>query len=92
MIDERKQKALTPLECENCGRRPMPQDVIDYNGNCLGCGDNVIAYTIDTAEYIIQIKTERDQLVEALEKIVRNSGPNSIESLIAKKALKKVRQ
>jgi hypothetical protein len=44
-----------PFECDNCGNKPTPQQVIDYNGQCEICGDSIIAYTVDTAEFIINI-------------------------------------
>jgi len=45
-----------PFECENCGNKPTASEVIKHNGSCSICGDNVIAYTVDTAEYIIKLE------------------------------------
>lgn len=42
-----------PFECENCGNKPTPEDVVKYNGQCAICDDTIIAYTIDTAECLI---------------------------------------
>jgi hypothetical protein len=42
-----------PFQCENCGNKPTPSEVVEHNGSCAICGDSVIAYTVDTAEYII---------------------------------------
>lgn len=49
-----------PFECLNCGNNPTPQDVIKHKGSCEICNDSVIAYTVDTAEYIIK-KEEYDK-------------------------------
>ena len=43
-----------PFECVNCGQKPIPEDVIQFGGSCEICGDEIIAYTIDTAEFIIK--------------------------------------
>ena len=43
-----------PFECVNCGHKPTPQQVINHYGDCEKCGDTVMAFTVDTAEYIIQ--------------------------------------
>ena len=42
-----------PFECDNCGNKPTPSQVIDNHGQCEICGDTIIAYTVDTAEYIV---------------------------------------
>lgn len=44
-----------PFECENCGHKPTPQEVIANHGDCAKCGDTVIAYTMDTAELILSL-------------------------------------
>jgi len=48
-----------PFECDNCGNKPTPQEVIKHNGECAICGDSIIAYTVDTAEYIVAISSNR---------------------------------
>ena len=45
-----------PFACDNCGAKPTAEDVIRLNGNCDVCGDEIIAYTIDTAELILKLK------------------------------------
>jgi len=47
-----------PFECDNCGNKPTPQEVIAHNGECAICGDSIIAYTMDTAECIIKLIAE----------------------------------
>lgn len=42
-----------PFECVNCGNKPLPQQVLDFNGVCEICGDDIIAYVVDTAEFIL---------------------------------------
>jgi hypothetical protein len=44
-----------PFECLNCGNKPTPTQVLEHGGDCECCGDTIIAYTIDTAEYIAKI-------------------------------------
>jgi hypothetical protein len=44
-----------PFECDNCGNKPTPEDVVKYNGQCNICGYSIITYTVDTAEYIIKM-------------------------------------
>ena len=51
-----------PFECENCGSKPIPQDMIDHQGSCSICGDSVIAYTIDTADFILKQETREARL------------------------------
>ena len=48
-----------PFECENCGNKPTPEDVVKYRGACGICNDHIVAYTVDTAEYIIRMKEGR---------------------------------
>ena len=43
-----------PFECLNCGNKPIPQDVVKTGGECEICRDSIIAYTVDTAEYILK--------------------------------------
>jgi len=44
-----------PFECENCGHKPTPQEVLDHHGDCAKCRDTVIAYTVDAAECILRL-------------------------------------
>jgi len=44
-----------PFQCENCGNKPAPGKVIEYQGSCEICGDSIIAYSVDTAEYIVRM-------------------------------------
>jgi transcription initiation factor IIE alpha subunit len=44
-----------PFACENCGNKPTPEKVVEHSGSCEICGDTIVAYTVDTAEYIIQM-------------------------------------
>jgi hypothetical protein len=46
-------KSPFPFECENCGHKPTPQEVIDHHGDCSKCRDTVSTYTVDAAEYIL---------------------------------------
>jgi len=80
--DEASQSAVldttTPFECDNCGHRPMPQEVIEYKGDCAKCKDTVIAYTVDAAECIIAVrahynalKASHDRLLAALKRLRR---------------------
>ena len=46
-----------PFSCENCGNKPTPEKVLEHSGACEVCGDSIIAYTVDTAEYIIRMKS-----------------------------------
>jgi len=48
-----------PFACENCGNKPTPEKVITFDGACEICGASVIAYTIDTAECIINLRGNR---------------------------------
>lgn len=43
-----------PFECENCGNKPTPEDVIKHQGTCAICNDHIVAYTVDTAMFIIE--------------------------------------
>jgi hypothetical protein len=43
-----------PFECNNCGNKPTPESVIKHGGDCEICGDTVIAYTVDTAQFILE--------------------------------------
>ena len=49
-----------PFECENCGNKPTPREVLDNDGECSVCKDIIIAYTIDTAECILRIEENGD--------------------------------
>ncbi|MDA3808348.1 MAG: hypothetical protein PF440_10625 [Thiomicrorhabdus sp.] len=51
-----------PFECENCGNNPTPENVVKYGGSCEICGDSIIAYTVDTAEYIIKNPIKGEEL------------------------------
>ena len=42
-----------PFQCENCGNKPTPQQVVDHDGDCEFCGDTIITFTIDTAEILL---------------------------------------
>ena len=42
-----------PFECDNCGHKPTPQEVIDHHGACAKCGDSIVTFTVDAAEYIM---------------------------------------
>ena len=65
MIDEATWRILNSLpelpspdtgpvfECENCGRKHTPQEVVATLACCVKCKDTVIAYAVDAAEYII---------------------------------------
>lgn len=44
-----------PFECENCGHKPTPQEVLDHHGDCAKCRDTVITYTVDAAECIVRL-------------------------------------
>jgi hypothetical protein len=44
-----------PFECDNCGHRPTPQEVVDLRASCKKCDDIIRAYTIDTAEVILDL-------------------------------------
>lgn len=44
-----------PFECENCGHKPTPKEVLDHRGDCAKCGDTVITYTVDAAECIVRL-------------------------------------
>lgn len=43
-----------PFECLNCGNKPTPQSVVELGGDCEICGDSVVAYTVDTAQWILE--------------------------------------
>jgi len=45
-----------PFECNNCGQKPSLADVLENSGQCHICGDEVIAYTVDTAELIRELQ------------------------------------
>lgn len=45
-----------PFECENCGNKPTPEEVVRLLAMCAVCGENVIAYTIDTAELLLKLQ------------------------------------
>lgn len=59
-----------PFECDNCGNKPTPQDVIACEGLCNLCGDSIIAFTVDTAAFIQDLQTKLT-LVEAENKALR---------------------
>lgn len=61
-----KREAKSPFECQNCGHKPTPQEVTDRSGECVKCGDVIIAYTVDAAE---SLATLRDQLTQAQRQI-----------------------
>jgi len=42
-----------PFACGNCGNRPTPEQVLEHRGDCEICGDTIITYTVDAAEYIL---------------------------------------
>jgi len=44
-----------PFECENCGSKPTPEQVMEHHGQCAICGDSVVAYTVDTAALILKL-------------------------------------
>lgn len=44
-----------PFECENCGNKPTPADVVRLSAVCDICGDSIIAYTLDTAELLVKL-------------------------------------
>ena len=41
-----------PFECSNCGRKPALAEVLEHGGECQLCGDDVFAYTVDTAKLL----------------------------------------
>ena len=56
-----------PFECENCGFKPTAQEVLDHNAACPRCRDSVIAYTIDTAEYILKQRARTGPIMSSRE-------------------------
>jgi len=55
-----------PFECENCGHKPTPQEVLDHHGDCAKCRDTVITYTVDAAECIVRLIDRQKTLMAAL--------------------------
>ena len=49
MTEEDLRDKGLPFECNNCGRKPTLAEVLEYGGECQLCGDEVCAYTVDTA-------------------------------------------
>lgn len=54
-VAEAATSSLFPFECENCGHKPTPQEVLDHHGDCAKCRDTVITYTVDAAECIVRL-------------------------------------
>ena len=50
-----------PFQCENCGHKPTPQDVVKHGGECEKCKDVVVAYTVDTAEVLLAMMAARGE-------------------------------
>lgn len=44
-----------PFECDNCGHKATPQEVISQHGDCIKCGDTVIAFAVDSAECFLRL-------------------------------------
>ena len=63
----------TVFECENCGHKPKPQEVVDHDGDCAQCGDTVIAYTMDTALALIATTRAPQQAAGELLRLARDA-------------------
>ena len=64
------------FECQNCGRKHTPSEVVEHKSSCVKCGDTVVAYSIDVAEYILRMEksnepTKRDTYCDSFQ-----SGPS----------------
>ena len=44
-----------PFSCNNCGRKPPLAEVLEHGAECQVCGDEVFAYTLDTAKVIASL-------------------------------------
>jgi hypothetical protein len=53
-----------PFDCDNCGYKPSPPEVLANKGTCPKCGDAIIAYTVDAAECIQQLSVLPDFTME----------------------------
>lgn len=63
-------KDKLPFGCSNCAYMPpSAQEVIDHNGDCVMCGDSILAFTTDTAQFIIQKESELTTLRAELDNI-----------------------
>ena len=49
---------MTGFECENCGKKFDAEQVINLNCTCDDCDDSIAAYTVDVAEYVVQLKAQ----------------------------------
>ena len=52
MTEEDLRDKGLPFECNNCGRKPTLAEVLEHGGTCQLCGDEVFAYTVDTARLL----------------------------------------
>jgi len=56
-----------PFACTNCGSKPTLYEVILGDGFCQICGDEVIAYTVDTARMIKDLEAKVSKYLELAE-------------------------
>ena len=59
-----------PGACNNCGNKPTPEDVVKHNGSCTVCGDEIITYSIDTAQLILKLTAQSSQPACARDAVV----------------------
>jgi ribosomal protein S27E len=55
MTEEDLRDKGMPFKCNNCGQKPMLDDVIKHGAECQVCGDEVITYTLEAAKLIRQL-------------------------------------
>ena len=60
MTEEDLRDKGLPFACNNCGRKPTLEDVLAHGMNCQLCGDEVFAYTEDTARLIAQLTAAKE--------------------------------
>ena len=58
-----------PFECKNCGHKPDPKEVISNGGDCVKCRDTIIAYTVDTAHFIVNLEGTQEPRGMTLEEV-----------------------
>jgi hypothetical protein len=60
MTEEDLRDKGLPFACNNCGRKPTLEDVLAHGMNCQLCGDEVFAYTEDTAKLISELTVAKE--------------------------------
>lgn len=73
----------TPFECDNCGHKPAPQNVVKNHGDCEKCGDTVICYTVDAAECIARLSAALEDIEREAGGALNNAFPDEAPDVLA---------